>query len=388
MTNWILSAVIIIYFISFVVLFCSIRRYAYDRVNIRGVIFLKEKRITVFQVAGTYIGTIVGAGFASGQEIFQFFVSFGIWGVAGLITITVLFIYFGYIIMELGWKLDASSHLPIVAKVGGRILGSFSDMVITFFLFGALTAMIAGSGALFHQEFGLHPMLGSFFMALITVITVLGGFNSIINSISTIAPFLVLSALFVSIFTILSAPSLTGIDTRSIEKPVMLRNWLWSAILYISYNIVPSISILGPLGRETQNRKIIRKGAIIGGLGLGIGATSIFMTLFINAETVKNLEVPMIMIARRISPVVQVLYSVVLLAEIYTSAVGDLYGFASRICNMKTKKATFVILICSVTAFLASLAGFSNLVRYLYPSVGYCGVLTLICLIYHRFKAQ
>jgi len=345
---------------------------------------LKEKRITVFQVAGTYIGTIVGAGFASGQEIFQFFVSFGIWGVAGLITITVLFIYFGYIIMELGWKLDASSHLPIVAKVGGRILGSFSDMVITFFLFGALTAMIAGSGALFHQEFGLHPMLGSFFMALITVITVLGGFNSIINSISTIAPFLVLSALFVSIFSILSAPSLTGIDTRSIEKPVMLRNWLWSAILYISYNIVPSISILGPLGRETQNRKIIRKGAIIGGLGLGIGATSIFMTLFINAETVKNLEVPMIMIARRISPVVQVLYSVVLLAEIYTSAVGDLYGFASRICNMKTKKATFVILICSVLAFSASLAGFSNLVRYLYPSVGYCGVLTLICLIYYR----
>ncbi|HHW23010.1 MAG TPA: hypothetical protein GXX26_09050 [Clostridiaceae bacterium] len=345
---------------------------------------MKEKRITVFQVAGTYIGTIVGAGFASGQEIFQFFVSFGIWGVAGLITITVLFIYFGYIIMELGWKLDASSHLPIVAKVGGRILGSFSDMVITFFLFGALTAMIAGSGALFHQEFGLHPMLGSFFMALITVITVLGGFNSIINSISTIAPFLVLSALFVSIFSILSAPSLTGIDTRSIEKPVMLRNWLWSAILYISYNIVPSISILGPLGRETQNRKIIRKGAIIGGLGLGIGATSIFMTLFINAETVKNLEVPMIMIARRISPVVQVLYSVVLLAEIYTSAVGDLYGFASRICNMKTKKATFVILICSVLAFSASLAGFSNLVRYLYPSVGYCGVLTLICLIYYR----
>jgi uncharacterized membrane protein YkvI len=349
---------------------------------------LKEKRITAFQVAGTYIGTIVGAGFASGQEIFQFFVSFGIWGVAGLLTITVLFIYFGYIVMELGWKLDASSHLTIVSKVGGRILGSFSDIVITFFLFGALTAMIAGSGALFHQEFGLHPLLGSFFMALITVITVLGGFNSIINSISAVAPFLVFSALFVSISSILSVKSLTGIDILSLEKPVMLRNWLWSAILYISYNIVPSISILGPLGRETQNRKTIRKGAIIGGLGLGIGSTSIYMALFINAETVKNLEVPMIMIARRISPVVQVLYSVVLLAEIYTSAVGDLYGFASRICNMKTKKATFVILICSVTAFLASLAGFSNLVRYLYPSVGYCGVLTLICLIYHRFKAQ
>lgn len=346
---------------------------------------MKNKRITTFHVAGTYIGTIVGAGFASGQEIFQFFVSFGIWGIAGILTITVLFIYFGYIIMELGWKLNASSHLPIVSKVGGRIVGSFSDIVITFFLFGALTAMIAGSGALFHQEFNLHPVFGSLFMAAITVITVLGGFNSIINSISMVAPFLILSALLISIAAILSAP-LNEIIIRSMETPVMLRNWLWSAILYISYNIVPSISILGPLGRETRNRKTIRRGAIWGGIGLGIGAASIFLALSINAEAVKDIEVPMIIIARRFSPVARILYSIVLLAEIYTSAVGDLYGFVSRICDMKTKKATFLVILCSILAFSASLAGFSNLVRYLYPSVGYCGVLTLICLIYDRYR--
>ncbi|NLL96501.1 MAG: hypothetical protein GX227_05270 [Clostridiaceae bacterium] len=351
----------------------------------RGAIFLNRK-VTVFQVAGTYIGTIVGAGFASGQEILQFFVSFSIWGIAGLFAITILFIYFGYIIMELGWKLNATSHLPIVQKVGGRVLGSFSDIVITFFLFGALTAMIAGSGALFHQEFNLHPITGSLLMASITVITVLGGFNSIIKSISMVAPFLILSALSVSIISILSAPPLSEINISNIQKPVLLRNWLWSAILYISYNIVPSISILGPLGRETQNRKTIRKGAIFGGIGLGIGAAAIFLTLYVNAEAAENLEVPMIMIARRISPVAQVLYSIVLLAEIYTSAVGDLYGFASRICDMKTRKATCVILISSVLAFGSSLAGFSNLVRYLYPTVGYCGVLTLICLIYNRYK--
>lgn len=347
---------------------------------------MNHRKITVFQVAGTYIGTIVGAGFASGQEILQFFVSFGIWGIAGLITITVLFIYFGYIIMELGWKLNASSHLSIVTKVGGRVLGGFSDIVITFFLFGALTAMIAGSGALFHQEFNLHPIIGSLLMVLVTVITVLGGFNSIINSISTVAPFLVLSALLLSISAVLSARPPADMNIGGMEKPVLLRNWLWSAILYISYNIVPSISILGPLGRETQNRQTIRKGAILGGLGLGIGAASIFLALYISAETIKDLEVPMIMIARRISPVAQVLYSIILLAEIYTSAVGDLYGFVSRICDMKTRKAAFVILVSSVLAFSASLAGFSNLVRYLYPTVGYCGVLTLICLIYNRYK--
>jgi uncharacterized membrane protein YkvI len=348
---------------------------------------LKNKKITTFQVAGTYIGTIVGAGFASGQEILQFFVSFGRKGLIGIFIITVLFIYFGYIIMELGWQLNVSSHLPIVKKVGGRYLGAFSDVVITFFLFGALTAMIAGSGALFHQEFNLHPLLGSLFMATITVITVLGGFNSIINSISIVVPFLVLSAVLVSIATLISAPPLAEIRHTGIERPLMLRNWLWASILYISYNIIPSISILGPLGKQAHDRRIIKNGALLGGIGLGIGAAAIFLTLYVNVDTVKHLEIPMIMVVRNISPLAKNIYAIVLLAEIYTSAVGDLYGFAARICNLNTKKATLVILTCSCLAFLASLTGFSNLVKYLYPAVGYCGVLTLICLIYDRYKA-
>ncbi|EGD49885.1 hypothetical protein TheetDRAFT_3307 [Thermoanaerobacter ethanolicus JW 200] len=31
-----------------------------------------RKEISAFKVAATYIGTVVGAGFASGQEILQF----------------------------------------------------------------------------------------------------------------------------------------------------------------------------------------------------------------------------------------------------------------------------------------------------------------------------
>ncbi|NLP14215.1 MAG: hypothetical protein GX383_07065, partial [Clostridium sp.] len=323
---------------------------------------MKNKKITTFQVAGTYIGTIVGAGFASGQEILQFFVSFGRKGLIGILIITVLFIYFGYIIMELGWKHNVSSHLPIVRKVGGRYLGVFSDIVITFFLFGALTAMIAGSGALFHQEFNLHPLLGSLFMATITVITVLGGFNSIINSISIVVPFLVLSAVLVSIVTLLKSPPLSEISHSGIERPIMLRNWLWASILYISYNIIPSISILGPLGNQAQDRKTIKNGALLGGIGLGIGAAAIFLTLYVNADSIKHLEIPMIMVVRNISPEVRIIYATVLLAEIYTSAVGDLYGFAARICNLNAKSTTFVVLACSCLAFLASLTGFSNLV--------------------------
>ena len=34
---------------------------------------MENKKVTILKVAATYIGTVVGAGFASGQETLQFF---------------------------------------------------------------------------------------------------------------------------------------------------------------------------------------------------------------------------------------------------------------------------------------------------------------------------
>jgi len=72
-------------------------------------------------------------------------------------------------------------------------LQSESHLQIIFFLFGALTAMIAGSGALVKQQFGINPFWGNLFMAAFTALTVLTGINGVINSISVVVPFLVTS---------------------------------------------------------------------------------------------------------------------------------------------------------------------------------------------------
>jgi len=56
---------------------------------------MKNEGVTTFKVAAVYIGTIVGAGFATGQEVLQFFNRFGIWGLGGLAVATILFIVSG-----------------------------------------------------------------------------------------------------------------------------------------------------------------------------------------------------------------------------------------------------------------------------------------------------
>src|SRR5690242_12070807 len=53
----------------------------------------------IVRVAFTYIGTVVGAGFASGQEILQFFTRYGSLATLTIALSTVLFIWIGIQLM-------------------------------------------------------------------------------------------------------------------------------------------------------------------------------------------------------------------------------------------------------------------------------------------------
>jgi len=81
----------------------------------------------------------------------------------------------------------------------------------------------------------------------------------------------------------------------------------------------------------------------------------------------------MVYIAGQFSPAVQAGYGAVLLAEIYTTAVASLYGFTVRFTDPETIRSKRLAGAVAVVAFIASLFGFSVLVRYLYAAVGVAG---------------
>lgn len=349
-----------------------------------------KKNVTTLKIAATYIGTVVGAGFATGQEILQFFNRFGAMGLMGIILATIMFIVFGYIIMDLGNKLKSRSHQEIIEHSTGKILGAIIDAMITFFLFGSFTAMIAGTGALFTQQFNLPSSIGNILMALLTAATVLTGIKGVINSISYVVPFLLIAVIGTSIFSFIHSPPNLTAPITNLGESLLINNWLMAAILYVSYNIILSIAVLGPLGSQAKDFKSIRNGAILGGLGLGLGTAVIYLSLSSNINEFASVEVPMIAIAGKISYTAQIFYALVLVAEVYTTAVGSLYGFTSRIVDSQKYplKGKLLILIVTIAAILASQFGFSNIVKFLYPSIGYVGIIILICLIYNSIRQK
>lgn len=347
---------------------------------------LKKKRISALKIAAVYIGTVVGAGFATGQEILQFFVFFGIGGLWGIILSTVLFIVFGVLIMELGLALGARSHLEIVRESGGPVFGMAMDAMILIFLFGALTAMMAGTGAMFREQLGLSEILGSIIMAILTAMTVLTGISGVINAISAVVPFLLASVIGISVYSITGTPP--DLTAAASGGSHLLQNWPMAAILYACYNIIMSISVLGPLGAEAAEKKSIVRGGVLGGLGLGLASLMIYLALSGHTADIEGLEIPMSYLAAGIAPVARILYSIVLIAEIYTTAVGSLYGISARLTSLAPKRAPVLIIGITALALCASMPGFSNLVKYLYPIQGYAGVVLLVALVYSSIRTR
>jgi len=249
-------------------------------------------------------------------------------------------------------------------------------------LFGALTAMLAGSGALFAQQFRLPQALGSAAMAALTAATVLRGLNGVINAISAVVPFLLISVLSISLFTLLNATPDAQTASAPMDGGGLMGNWLWAAILYASYNILMSAAVLAPLGSVAADRRAVFRGGALGGIGLGAASLLIYLAISASPTHIRDLEVPLLHLAGNIAPLAVALFSADLIAEVYTNAVGSLYGFSARLKDFIPINPAAQIIVTAALAFLASLLGFSNLVRTLYPLKGYGGIILLVVILF------
>ncbi len=334
---------------------------------------MKGSKFGALRIAFTYIGAVIGAGFASGQEILRFFGAHGITGIIGIPVSCMLFFFFGYSALLMGKNLNANSHVDIVRYTNGRLLGGAIDVIITIFLFGGLGAMIAGAGAVFEEQFGIGAVWGTLAMAILTMLTILTGTKGTVNAISTVVPLLIFAVLFIFIYNLAGNP-LTQKEIEAAEAVASATpHWLLSALNYASYNLTVSIAVLAPIGSSVRSGRSLFWGALLGALGLGTGIAAINFCLLTNIFDASFLEIPMAAVASKISIAVKFLFSAMLFCAIYSTAVANLYGLTRRV-SLNINKP---LLACLATAgaFIAGQLGFSNLVRFMYPAVGYGALL-------------
>jgi len=333
----------------------------------------------VFRVASTYVGTVVGAGFASGQETLRFFAAYGRSGLIGIGVATAAFCIYGVMVMELGRRLQARSHREILHYACGPFFGRLMDAALTLFLGATLTVMLAGGGAIFGEQLGLPKGVGVILTAVLTGVTILFGMRGIMAANGIVVPLLTAAVAGLSAATI-HFHGFGPILANSVPWPLLapVKSWFLASWLYVGYNLVLSISVLAPLGAEINNRRALVGGGLVGGLTLGLLAAGIKMAVSAHMPEIGHVEVPMLFLARLHPLPVQWFYTLILWAEIYTTAIACAYGFAGRVSEWMGGQYRNVVVLITAVALFGSGFGFSTLLSVLYPLFGFVTLIVLL----------
>src|SRR5690606_35430150 len=229
------------------------------------------------QIALAYISVVIGAGFASGNEVIRFFTGYGLAGSAGSVVAPILFAFLGMQIARVSSVMQAGSHKQVLYIMFGEKAGFVVDVILSFFLYGVGVVMLAGAGAALEQQFGWPLRAGSALMTVLVIGTLCLNVKGIINLISAVMPFLLVMVLAITVYSIYAStatPDELRVAAEEASVVTLIKDewevphWTLSALLYASFNIAVGFPMLAVIGGLTKQPRAAALGGIAGGLGL------------------------------------------------------------------------------------------------------------------------
>jgi uncharacterized membrane protein YkvI len=348
--------------------------------------------INVLALGGATMAFAAGSGFASGQEILQFFSAFGLWGSLGAGAVAwMVFLWISTTVIVDGCRIGLDSSVGIYRYYCGNAIGNFLEWCMPLLMFLFLTVMISGAGATFHEYLGLSPTVGRAVMAVLTLLTVLLGLSGLVQIISTIG----IGIIFVSVS--ISIVSLFGnwegllivdqvFDTVKIPRATFAEAWWISGLLYGAFNVVTALPFLAGLGRQSVNKRAALLTGTFGGTSYISAGILMNLALLGSIEQVYDKQIPFLWIANSIFPAIGAVFSIMLLAGIYTTAVPMLWSICDLLgSSQKRRSILFTAIPAVVFAFFAGQLPFAGLVGIVYPGTGLIGVVLLACMIYKKY---
>jgi len=316
-----------------------------------------------WETAAIYVGAVVGAGFASGREIFVFFVRSG----GRPLTAVAAGLCLGA---------AAALALPIAFESGcanysdfcnylTRRAGKAVEALLSLFLFAGLAVMLAAGATLIALYSSFDYTAGVLAMAALTAIVVSFGPRGLAAVNRWLVPYLVVVVLAVTASTLSRGP-----DTAALlNSPPAGVRCLWSLMLYIGYNFITGMAVLVSLPPVAPRQR--SAGALVAGvvlaLMLGLAATALAR----HAPAISETPLPLLTLAREAGQGIATAYLPALAVAIVTTAIADAYALVQRLAPARPGLAGAAV---AGLAIPIANQGFVTLVDRAYPLLGAAGL--------------
>lgn len=331
--------------------------------------------IEVISITLVIIGALIGAGFASGQEIFSFFYIYGKNGIYSILIMSILIGIFIYKSLKIIYQKQVYNYNDFLnlfiknTKIRNVIL-----WIVNVLLLVSFYIMVAGFGAYFEQEIGINRIIGSIVLNLLCVIVFFSNIKGVLKASNLIVPFLIFFIFFIGIKNI--------VQIRTIDFYQMKNNWILSMLIYNSYNFILLMPVLISLKKQITKEKNIKKVSILVTIIILILSINIFFLLLnANIKEIENQEMPIVYIISNYFNKYKKIYAFIVLASIFTTAISVGIGFLQNISKNSNSYPQFVLFMC-ITSLLMSNIGFSKLLNFIYPVFGYIGILQIVIIFF------
>ena len=280
-----------------------------------------------FSIVLVIIGALIGAGFASGQEIYSFFYLYGKFGIYGIFLMTSITGYLIHKILNIIYLNGIDNYNEFLDQfIKNSKIKKIINIIINILLLISFFIMVAGFGTYFQQEIGISHYIGSIILAILCLITFFTNVKGVLRVSDILVPILILVIIYIGIKNLLS------IDNYNLIK--INKNWILSSALYTSYNLILLIPVLISLRKQIKNKKNIKSIAIASYLILTILSLMIFMLLKkASFQEIKLQEMPVVYVISTYYPNFKNIYAFVILTAIFTTAISVGIGFLLNICK-------------------------------------------------------
>ncbi len=327
-----------------------------------------EKRNSI-SLTFIYIGTIIGAGFATGKELTSFFAVFNKYGLVYFALACLLISLSFLIILNLIKNSKAISYENFLKEMFGK-MSSVVEIINIIFLFTLLSSMSAGASSIIKDAFNIDYKLCVIIFALIMYFSLSLKEKAVVYINSLLCPVLIVGSIFIGLYLIFSSKETFSISSKAIS----------ASFLYASYNAISSISVLFSVKKLILKSNIMYS-TILSFVLMLISGIFLLFVLIQNYDVIKLTDLPLIYIIGDES-FIKPIYKIVVFLAIYTTAIGNCFALENittqKIRKIKNKNKNLIRTVIIGLTILFSFLGFSSIVEKVYPVFGLVGILELL----------
>lgn len=346
--------------------------------------------LTIFKVAGAFLAMLIGAGFATGQEVMQFFVAEGAKGIAGSLIFLLLGTYMAVSLLLTGHKHGFKNGEEVFKYFMGTIAGTVFTWYSIVLMFSLYVLMVAAAGSVLNEYYGTPVYVGSGVMALLVMLALYFGLHELIDVIGVVGPVLIVVILYLTISTVINNPA--GINegakiVTSLEVFKASGSWWLSGVLYVTLQAVGLFSVLPALGATIESRKDLICAGLLGPVLYSLALCLTIMAMLCNMPGISGKMIPMLYLAVEVMPAIASVFAFIVLAGIFTTTAPLLWIVLVKFTPDGSRQYKVLGIILSLVGYVSGMfLPFDRLVNLIYPTIGYSGLILIGCMLAKQLK--